>query len=242
MHINLEALLGVNLKDVIYGVTDPVSKQYIPGLAHRLVEHYKPSPVVVLDDPNKVDDEFISFHTAMVRHVSMGDHTKSMFIMAGRANVYEKWFPRNREKIVITTNILFGGAVGARNTFKHIRVPHPQGQGFQQYPPMVAAYAFHRHATEHCYPDLVLSYEPPLDILAKQVNEPIEKVQLAANAYAYMKAAYIDEIAERAAQKSPVKSAVVPLAPVGVTQMPATHEVIQAMFDVVVQAYPKQQR
>jgi hypothetical protein len=231
MHINIEALHGIGIRDIIYGVNTPNS-QYVPGLAHRLMEYYgSTETMVVLDDPNKVDDEFISFHTAMLRHVSMTDLTKNMFIMAGRSHVYDRWFPRNRDKIVITTNVLFGGAVGSRNTFPPVRMPN--GNGFQQLPPMVTAYAMYRYVTDNCFPDLVLSYEPSIEAIQAAVKEPIEKIQLAANAYAYMRAAYLDEVAEKKA-----KSELVPLAPTTPT-LPPVADVIQAMFDVVVRVRPK---
>jgi hypothetical protein len=237
MHINLEAIKGENLHEFIQGKEDVTTKQRYPGLAELLHAHYGMPVYVTPEGTHKRRDE-VNANITSLSYTSLNDHSKRMLGALSQSDTYDNWLPRyRRDAIVISYNLLFGNAVTLRNTFKPINAPGAQG-AFQKFHPMVASYAFYRYATNYCFPDLVLSYEPPIELVAAKFNEAIEKTHLEANAYAYMKAAYLEELADMKAANKPVKSDVIPLAPVGVTKLPTMPEVVKAMFDVVVQTYP----
>jgi hypothetical protein len=151
-----------------------------------------------------------------------------MLIHTGRSHVFRKWIPRNSDKIIITLNVVLVTAVIQRNAYPEVLVPTPQG--VSKLPAYLTAYTLHRYVTDNCAPDLILSYEPAIEAMQSKTQEGIEKIKLAADAYAAMKHLLVHELGD--------KCKLAPLAPVSAA-MPPTGDVIQAMFETITREVAK---
>lgn len=228
-HIAIETLYTQGLSEILYGINMP-GDQYLPGLIQRLRAHYAPRQVFVLDKTAVSDmgDEFLDFHAPFLKHSPTDDHTKQLLVHTGRSHVFRKWIPRNNDKIIITLNVVLVAAVLQRGAYPEVLVPTQQG--VSKLPSYLTSYTLHRYVTDHCAPDLIVSYEPALEAIQAKTQEGIEKIKLAADAYAAMKHLLMHELG--------AKCKLAPLAPVAAVLPPAA-DVIQAIFETITREVAK---